>query len=144
MNSKVDVERKWSLLALSRIQQLENAIKDRHQYIEKQWQIAQEAFNAGRVEEAEAIRKKLVEQFSQYTDLADLFREATPTPASVPKTPSAAPAVSAGSSSPEKVDSSSPPPANPPDLAAPRPSSPPPADSPTPKNDQFSLNQAQS
>jgi eukaryotic-like serine/threonine-protein kinase len=135
VNSKVDAERKWSLLALSRIQQLENGIKDRHQYIEKQWQIAQEAFNAGRVEEAEAIRKKLVEQFSQYTDLADLFREATATPASVPKTPSSGPAVSTSSSSTEKPNSSNPPHNIPPDTAAPRPSSPPPSGSPSPKND---------
>jgi eukaryotic-like serine/threonine-protein kinase len=142
VNSKVDAERKWSLLALSRIKQLGNAIKDRHEYIEKQWQIAQEALNAGRVEEAEAIRKKLAEQFSQYTDLADLFREATP--ASAPKSPSSGPADSTRSSSPEKHDSSNPPNNIPPDPAALRPSSPPPSGSPTPKNDHFSLDRARS
>ena len=80
-------ERQWHLLALHRIQQLENAIADRRQYIEKQLQLAQAAFLAGRFDEAQSIKAKLIEQFSRYTDLADIFADTSAAPGSQPKAP---------------------------------------------------------
>jgi serine/threonine protein kinase len=71
-------ERKWHLLGLQNIAQLENAINDRRQYVMKQLQLAEAAFQAGRLDEAMTIKKNLVDQFSRYTDLADLFGSAPP------------------------------------------------------------------
>ncbi|HZW34407.1 MAG TPA: protein kinase [Isosphaeraceae bacterium] len=79
-------EHKWQVWALHHAQELENAIQDRRQFVEKQLQLAEEAFRTGRTEEAKAILKKLIDQYRKYTDLADLF------PASVPTEPSPAPA----------------------------------------------------
>ena len=70
-------ERKWHLLALHNIAQLENAINDRRQYVMKQWQLADAALQAGRLDEATTIKNKLVDQFSRYTDLADIFGSAS-------------------------------------------------------------------
>lgn len=67
-------ERQWYLLALRRIEQLENAINDRREYVEKQLGLADAAFRAGRPNEALMIRNKLIDQFGKYTDLADLFQ----------------------------------------------------------------------
>jgi serine/threonine-protein kinase len=81
-------ERKWYLLALYRAAQLENAIRDRRQFVEKQLQLAEEARRSGRADQAMAILKKLVEQYRKYTDLADLFPEpAPPGPAQAPGGP---------------------------------------------------------
>jgi eukaryotic-like serine/threonine-protein kinase len=139
VNPNVTTERKWHLLAQKRVEQLENAIKDRHLYIEKQWQIAEAALQAGRVEEAEAIRKNLVEQFSQYTDLAELFRATPAPPPTEPKNAVSPPAASAGPNAPEKHDSSSPSPPDPADTTTPRAPSPPPARPADPQNEEFSL-----
>ena len=78
-------ERLWYLLANRRVEQLEAAIRDRRKYIEKQLQIADEAFRTGHPNQAISIRSKLVEQYANYTDLADLF---PPTP--VPDRPAPA------------------------------------------------------
>ena len=129
VNPNVATERKWHLLALKRVEQLENTIKDRRLYIEKQWQIATVALQAGRVEEAEAIRKQLVEQFSQYTDVAELFRATPAAPPTEPNTAVSPPAAanSAGSSAPEKHESPDPSPPEPADTTSRGTPSPPPA-----------------
>ena len=137
VNPNVPEERKWHLLAQKRVEQLENAIKDRHLYIEKQWQIAEAAVQAGRLEEAESIRKKLVEQFSQYTDLADVFRATPASPPAEPRTTVSPPPAPAGSSPTEKLDPPSPSRPDPADSTAPRASSPPPSRAEDPKDDQF-------
>jgi hypothetical protein len=72
-------DRQWHLLGLHRAQQLENDIKDRRVYVEKQIEFANTAERAGRPNEALTIKSKLVEQFSQFTDLADIFPPAAPT-----------------------------------------------------------------
>jgi eukaryotic-like serine/threonine-protein kinase len=72
-------ERKWHLLALRNIEQLENAINDRRQYVLKQLQLADAALQAGRLDEGITIKTKLVDQFSRYTDLVDIFGSAPPT-----------------------------------------------------------------
>jgi predicted Ser/Thr protein kinase len=103
-------EQQWHLLALHRVNQLENAIKDRRQYIEKEIELANIADRAGRRDEALVIRSKLVEQFSRFTDLADIFAPALVAPGTEPKTP-----ASAESTAGEKPDSSKPsPPGSPP------------------------------
>jgi serine/threonine protein kinase len=114
VNANVPEERKWHLLASSRVQQLENAINDRHQYIEKQLQLADAAFQAGRVEESVAIRKKLVEQFSQYTDLSDLFPKTPVVPGSEPRASASSPADATEPAASGKPDSPNPSPPGPP------------------------------
>ena len=128
-------ERKWHLLARHRISQIENEITDRRQFIEKQLELAKIAYGAGRHNEALMIKRKLIEQFSQFTDLADIFGPTVVAPGSAPQTP-----ASAESTPGEKTDSSkpSPPkePAEPPATATPpnvSPDRPPTAD---PKHDQ--------
>ena len=79
-------ERKWYLLALHRVEQLENAIKDRRQYVEKQLELAEAAFHGRPTRGGDAIKSKLVEQFSRYTDLADLFPATPVVPGSEPRT----------------------------------------------------------
>ncbi len=88
------VERQWYLLALRRIEQLENAMKDRHEIVEKQLLLADAAFRAGRPSEALKIRSMLVDQFGKYTDLADLLRPVAIAPGSDAKTVNPAPASS--------------------------------------------------
>ena len=86
-------ERQWYLLALRRVEQLQNGIKDRREYVEKELEHANSARRAGRLVEAMTIQNNLLEQFGKYTDLADIFGtaasvsgrnspEATPEPAS--------------------------------------------------------------
>jgi hypothetical protein len=88
-------ERQWYLLALRRVEQLEHAIRDRREYVEKQIGLAVAADRDGRHADAETIRRQLTEQFGKYTDLADIFppsanktgasgREPGPAPASAP------------------------------------------------------------
>ncbi len=83
-------ERKWQLLAQKRIEQLENEIKDRRQYVEKQLQLANIADRAGRHGDAETIHNELIKQFGKYTDLADIFGSPATAPPADPK-PSAEP-----------------------------------------------------
>ncbi len=73
-------ERPWHLLALHRAEQVEAAIQDRRKFVEKQFQIAQEAMRTGHRDQATAIRDKLIEQYAGYTDLPEL---APPAPAPV-------------------------------------------------------------
>jgi eukaryotic-like serine/threonine-protein kinase len=131
-------DRRWHLLALERIKELENEIMDRRQYIEKQVELANIAERAGRSNEALTIRTKLVEQFSRYTDLTDIFP--APIPGNGRATKPAAPADSAAS---EKTDATNPaapsPSANPPATPAPHEPSPPKPPGADPKHDQLSL-----
>jgi serine/threonine-protein kinase len=102
-------ERQWYLLALRRVGQLENAIRDRREYVEKQMIIADAAFRAGRPTEAITIRSKLVDQFGKYTDLADIFQPAAN--ASGPETKEANPAAATSPAPAEPEPASSPKPA---------------------------------
>jgi len=83
-------ERKWYLYALRQVERLENVIKDRRQSVEKQWELAQIAYNAGRFEEADQIKKKIIDQYREFTDLADLFPPAPVAPGSDQTTTGAA------------------------------------------------------
>jgi eukaryotic-like serine/threonine-protein kinase len=143
VNANDPDERKWHLLALSRIQQLEHAIADRHKYIEKQLEDADAAFQAGRLEDSLAIKKKLVEQFSQYTDLSELFSKSAVAPGSEARPPASPPAAATDSATSEKSDLSNPstpnPPADPPATTGPREPSPPPKSGADPKDDQHSV-----
>ena len=85
-------ERKWHLLALQNIERLQNAINDRRQYVLKQLQLAETALQSGRLEEGMTIKSKLIDQFSRYTDLVDIFGSVppptgAPAPNSVPGHP---------------------------------------------------------
>ncbi len=84
-------QRQWRLLALHRVEQLENAISDRRQTVLKQMKLAEDAYNTGRFEEADAIRSKLKERYSQYIDLADLFPTTPADPGSELKNSDSAP-----------------------------------------------------
>ena len=131
-------DRRWHLLALERVKELENDIKDRRQYIEKQIELANIAEHAGRANEAMTIRTKLVEQFSKYTDLADIFPPTPVAPGSEPKSPAAV-----DSTTKEKPDSSQPSPsgqpADPPATTAPREPSSPKSPGAARKDDQLSF-----
>jgi serine/threonine-protein kinase len=80
-------ERKWHLLAVHRVEELENAITDRRQSVLKQLGLAETAFQSGRFDEAVTIRSKLVDEFSRFTDLADIFSATSAAPGSEPKGP---------------------------------------------------------
>jgi serine/threonine-protein kinase len=84
-------KRKWYLLAMYRAEQLDNAIRDRRQYAEKQLQMAEEAFRKNHPEQAFLIRGKLIEQYGGFTDLADLLpaapAQAAPASGSQPGSP---------------------------------------------------------
>jgi serine/threonine-protein kinase len=132
-------ERQWYLLALARIERLENDIKDRRQYVQKQLELAEAALRAGRPNEAIEIRANLADQYRGYTDLADLpdlFPPAPTPPGSEPKTGAQAPAPPAAA--PESDARGAPntapptPPENPGAKSAPdeKPSSPPNAPDP--------------
>jgi hypothetical protein len=79
------------------------AMRDRRQFVEKQQALAEAARLAGRFEEADTIKSQLKEQFSRYTDLADLF---PPTPGEPgnqqkkPESPSPGPRAQPDSSEP--------------------------------------------
>ena len=66
-------ERQWYLLALKRVGELENRIKDRGEYVQRRVEAAQAAFRAGRPNEALQIQAKLREEFGKFTDLRHLF-----------------------------------------------------------------------
>jgi hypothetical protein len=84
-------ERQWYLLALHRVEQLQNAIKDRREYVEKQIGLADTADRAGRSAEGDTIRRQVYEQFGKYTDLADIFPSPAPTRGAVGTSPAPAP-----------------------------------------------------
>jgi serine/threonine-protein kinase len=116
-------DRRWYLLALDRVKQLENRIRDRRLTVEKQMQMAQEAIRTGRSAFAEDIRARLITDYGRYTDLADLFStpgESTNTrtePTAVkPATPGAAePAAKPATNMPEPAKPVEKPPAPPPE-----------------------------
>jgi eukaryotic-like serine/threonine-protein kinase len=66
-------QRKWYLLARKRMASIENEIRRRRELVEKQLIAVVEAYKSGRANEAEIIKKKLVEQYGKYSDLADLL-----------------------------------------------------------------------
>jgi len=129
-------DRKWHLLAQRRADQLENAIHDRRQFVEKQLQLAEEARRSGRPDQAMAILKKLLDEYRKYTDLADLFPEPPPSgPSQSPGGPPTSAPAEPRRTDPQ-VESSTPgatPGAATPADAQPQPSSP--AESP-PKEDR--------
>jgi serine/threonine-protein kinase len=82
-------ERPWQLLARKRAADLEHKMKDRRELVLRQLELVEKAFRMGRPVEATTLRAKLVEDFGDWTDLADLFgpmpdREP---PAETPKKP---------------------------------------------------------
>jgi eukaryotic-like serine/threonine-protein kinase len=113
-------DRLWYLLALHRADQLEAMMRDRRQFVEEQMRIANDAFRAGRSNQAMAIRSKLVDEYSRYTDLADLFSGVTeqPGPGPMPARPQTPP----GGPTPSAPGPESPGPAN--SGAAPAPAAP--------------------
>jgi hypothetical protein len=80
-------ERKWYLLALHNKELLENAIRDRRQYVEKQLEIAAEAIRNGQPNQARTIHLKLAEQYAGFTDLADYFPSPPPSSGLQPSPP---------------------------------------------------------
>ncbi len=101
-------ERKWYLLALDRADQLEHAIRDRQQFIEKQLQIADEAARAGHPEQSDAIRKELIEQYGGYPYLNDLLPN-VPMPATVPPPKASAPSAPVPTPGPDSPRAATPP-----------------------------------
>jgi serine/threonine-protein kinase len=89
-------ERKWYLLAMFRAEQLDNAIRDRRQYAEKQLEMADEAFRKNRPEQGFLIRGKLIEQYGGFTDLADLFPASPPQPEPASRSQPGSPGQPAG------------------------------------------------
>jgi serine/threonine-protein kinase len=69
--------RPWYLLAQQRINYLDAAMEDRRRYFQRQLDAAVDAQTAGRIAEAETIRKMLIEKFGHFTDL-NLLRLAQP------------------------------------------------------------------
>jgi serine/threonine-protein kinase len=98
-------QRKWSLLALHRVAQVENAISDRRQYVLKQFELAEAEYRRGRFEEAAAIRSKLLEQYARFTDLADIFPKKPPPLSDASKV---APPIQAAESPSKSVNSEPP------------------------------------
>jgi hypothetical protein len=87
------------LLALHRAEVLDNTMKDRRQVALKLLQDAENAFREGRPREAMTIRRKLFDDYSRYTDLADLF----PSPqGNVPEAPAPVPSPQPDASSPSQ------------------------------------------
>jgi serine/threonine-protein kinase len=71
-------QRPWYLLALERIKDRDVAMRDRRQFVETQLELVRKANIGGRKLEAITIWNKLVEQYSHFTDLADLFPRQPP------------------------------------------------------------------
>jgi serine/threonine-protein kinase len=95
LNENDPDERPWHLLALQRARRLENAVHDRRVIVEKQFEMAEAALSAGRLNEAMTIRSKLVDEYGKYSDLADLFPRSAPPAAKSPE-----PKPSSGGESP--------------------------------------------
>ena len=73
------------MLALHRIEQLNNEIRDRRLYVAKQIEFANIAHRAGRTDEAVSIQNELIKKFRHFTDLADVFPHDAATPGSESK-----------------------------------------------------------
>ncbi len=97
-------QRPWYLLALERVKDRDVVMRDRRRFVEAQLDEERTARLGGRILEAITIRNKLVEQFSHFTDLADLFPR-QPQFTSIPETTQAAPS---GSSSQPTEDEKTP------------------------------------
>jgi serine/threonine-protein kinase len=92
-------ERGWHLLALQNANQLENAMQDRRQHVLKQLRLADEALRSNHPNQAITIKSQLVDQYSRYTDLSDIFANPSSPPSSLPPS---------GTVSPEAPSSDSP------------------------------------
>jgi len=66
-------ERPWHLLAVARAQEWDTVMRDRRRFVETQMELARAARQGGRNLEAITIANNLVEQYSKFVDLADLF-----------------------------------------------------------------------
>ena len=66
-------ERPWYLLAVQRAEELEAQDPERRAFVIDQLERADAALEAGRPNEAVAIRAMLREKYGQYPDLADLL-----------------------------------------------------------------------
>jgi eukaryotic-like serine/threonine-protein kinase len=84
-------DRKWYLLALHRVDQVERTIRDRRRLVEEQIRFADELRGARRTDAAMGIINKLREQYKDYTDLADVFAALPAQPAAGPAPPGSAP-----------------------------------------------------
>ena len=73
-------ERPWHLLALERAAKLEAGMQERRAFVIDQLARADAALRAGRPNESVTIRAMLMENYSQYTDLADLLGSSLQTP----------------------------------------------------------------
>ena len=73
-------ERPWHLLALERAAKLEAGMQERRAFVIDQLARADAALRAGRPNESVTIRAMLMENYSQYTDLADLLGTSLQTP----------------------------------------------------------------
>ncbi|WP_165067000.1 serine/threonine-protein kinase [Paludisphaera rhizosphaerae] len=90
-------DRKWSLLAAKRADELAAKIKTRREYVESMLRRAVAALQAGRPTEAIQIQAMLREQYGRFTDLGDLFtpQPQETEPPAAPDTPAPAPAEAA-------------------------------------------------
>ncbi len=68
------VERQWYLLALRRVVELDNRMKERRESVQRQMADADALDRAGRGNEAIQLRNMLRDQYSKSTDLADQFQ----------------------------------------------------------------------
>jgi serine/threonine-protein kinase len=83
INAADPEERKWHLLAVKRADDLETKIRERRAHVIEMLERAEAAFQAGRPNEALAIRASLAETYGRFTELADLLGSppASPPPA---------------------------------------------------------------
>lgn len=79
--------RKWRLLSHEQAAKLEQQMKERRERVLRQLEIAEKAELGGRPAEAAKIRAKLVDEYGQKTDLADLFQGGPTAPAPANATP---------------------------------------------------------
>jgi serine/threonine-protein kinase len=88
-------ERKWHLLALKRDAELEARMQERRNFVIDQLARADASMQAGRPNEAMAIRAMLMEKYSHYTDLADLLGPQLHSPSPADPAPDSTPPSSA-------------------------------------------------
>jgi eukaryotic-like serine/threonine-protein kinase len=100
-------ERKWYLVALHRVEQLERTIRDRRKLVEEQIRLADEFRQAGRTEASTTIISKLKDQYKDYTDLIELLASLPALPPASPLPPGSPAAPPQPSSSPRSEDASS-------------------------------------
>jgi serine/threonine-protein kinase len=74
-------ERPWQLLAEKRARDLRQKITERRKFVEGLVQKYNEAQRKGNSDDAEALRKNLLENYGKYTDLNDLLRTVEAPPA---------------------------------------------------------------